>query len=139
MQYTLGNSRRQAHRQALVYYPKVIDIETENELGRVADITIHGMMLFGSNALNEKKTYRVRIITEGVFDESLGNVDVSVQIRWSRPDMNPALILTGMLFLDLSDTDKETIKALVRERGMNHPLGHLEQDTENEDLDEEEL
>ena len=134
---TFDSNRRQTQRQALVYYLKVIDLATGKELGRVVDITSSGMMLFGNKVLNKKKTYRVRIIIEkSAFDMSLGNLDVNVQIRWSKPDANPELTLTGMLFLDLSDTGRKIVRNLIQTIGMSGHLDPTEEDLENNFWDE---
>ena len=129
---TANSNRRRMPRQALVYYLKVKDVETGKELGRIADITNAGMMLVGNSVLNKKKTYRVRIIVEkSIFDVSPGNLDVSVQIRWSKPDANPSLTLTGMLFLDLTDAGRKIVRTLIRAIGMNGQLDLAEENTED--------
>ena len=129
MSETFDHNRRRTQRQVLCYYLKVIDLETGQELGRIADITSEGMMIFGSNLLDEKKTYRVRIIIEkSVFDISLGNLDVSTQIRWSKPDANPTLNLTGMLFLDLNERGRKIVENLVTKIGMSRNLDLAEEE-----------
>jgi hypothetical protein len=117
---TYGN-KRQSVREALRYYLKVIDLETGKKIGRVGDITKEGMMLFGNEVLDKDKTYRVRVIlTSSIFDINLGNLDINVQIRWSRPDANPSLVLTGMLFLNLSQQGEKIVKNLISKIGMNN-------------------
>ena len=140
MEDTAANSnRRRAPRQALVYYLKVKDVDTGKELGRIADITSAGMMLVGNSVL-KKKTYRVRIIMEkSIFDISPGNLDVSVQIRWSKPDANPALTLTGMLFLDLNDTGRRVVRTLIQAIGMSGQLDLNEENIDSIFLGEEKL
>ena len=129
---TANSNRRRASRQALVYYLKVKDADTGKVIGRIADITNAGMMLVGDSVL-KKKTYRVRIILEkSIFDISPGNLDVSVQVRWSKPDANPAFTLTGMLFLDLNDTGRKIVRTLIQAIGMN---GQLDLDEEGIDED----
>jgi len=129
---TVYNDRRRARRRALIYYLKVIDLATGKELGRVADITRDGMMLFGNKTLNKKNNYRVRIIMEkSVFDMSLGNLDVTAEIRWSKPDANPELTLTGMLFHDLNDNGRKIIGNIIRKIGMNGRLDPADDDIDD--------
>ena len=119
-------NNRRLQREILCFYLKVIDLKTGKELGRVADITSEGIMLCGNFVLDDKKIYRVRVIlANSVFDMSLGNLDVNVQIRWSKPDSNPSLILTGMLFLDLDEKGKKTVEKLIAEIGMKRSLDAL--------------
>ena len=137
---TANSNRRRTPRQALIYYLKVIDIDTGKEIGRIADITSAGMMLVGNRALNKKKTRRVRVIVEkSIFDISPGNLDVSVQIRWSKPDANPALTLTGMLFLDLNDTGRRVVRTLIQAIGMSGQLDLNEENIDSIFLGEEKL
>lgn len=138
MRDTFYNNRRRARRQSLVYYLKVIDLATGKELGRIADITSDGMLLFGNKVLNKKKTYHVRIIMEkNIFDIQHGNIDVNAQIRWSKPDANPELTLTGMLFLDLTDKDRKIVGSIIKTIGMSGNLDFIEEDIENGVFDEE--
>ncbi|MCL1945686.1 MAG: PilZ domain-containing protein [Chitinivibrionia bacterium] len=131
----LKQNNRRVQREVLCFYLKVIDLKTGKEIGRVVDITSEGMMLCGNVALDDKKIYGVRIIlAKSVFDMALGNLDVSVQVRWSKPDANPSLTLTGMLFLDLDEKGKKTVEKLVAKIGMKHSLDVL---TGNEEEEEE--
>ena len=114
------DNKRRMQRETLCYYLRVIDLETGKEIGRVGDITSDGMMVFGNTILDSEKTYRVRVLlVKSIFDMSLGNLDVDVQIRWSKPDANPAIILTGMLFMDLDNNGKKIVSNLVKKIGMN--------------------
>ena len=134
MTETFENNRRRIQREVLCYYLKVIDLETGQEIGRIADITSEGMMIFGTDTLNKEKKYFVRVIMEkSIFDMSLGNLDMTVQIRWSKPDANPSLTLTGMFFLDLDDRGKKIVKNLVRKIGMNQPLDLTEEEDDEYD------
>jgi|TergutMp193P3_1026864.scaffolds.fasta_scaffold204486_1 hypothetical protein len=131
VQETFSN-RRRIERKSLYYYLKVIELETGKELGRIVDITSEGMMLFGYNILDKEKIYHARIILEeSVFDMTLGNLDIDVQIRWSRPDANPQLVLTGMLFLNLNERGKKIVRSLINKIGINRPLDLTEEDIES--------
>jgi len=125
------SNKRQLQRNVLCYYLKVIDLESGKELGRVGDITSEGMMVFGNTIFDREKTYRVRVLlVNSVFDMSLGNLDVNVEIRWSKPDANPSIILTGMLFQDLDDNGKKIVRDLVKKIGI---IRNPEEDFEEED------
>ncbi|MDR0303375.1 MAG: PilZ domain-containing protein [Chitinispirillales bacterium] len=130
--------KRRLIRKVLCYYLKVIDLENGKEIGRVADITSEGMMIFGGTVLDKEKIYRVRVILgKDFFNAALGNLDVSVQIRWSKPDANPSIILTGTLFQDLDEKGKKIVKNLVYKIGMKRRLDITEEDIEAGILDEE--
>jgi len=126
-------NNRRSQRETLCFYLKVIDLKTGKELGRVVDITSDGMMLCGNVALDSKKIYSVRVIlAKSVFDMSLGNLDVNVQIRWSKPDANPTLVLTGMLFLNLDEKGKKTVEKLVAKIGMRRSNAFNEEESEED-------
>jgi hypothetical protein len=140
MSVNLTGNMRRLTRRVLCFYLKVIDLESGKELGRICDITSEGMMIFGNNALNKDKIYRIRVILgTGLFSALLGNLDVSVQVRWSKPDANPALILTGLYFCDLDEKGKKIVKNLVNKIGMKRPLDLTEEDIENGFTDNEEI
>jgi len=133
----MGEIRR-AERKVLCYYLRVIDQKTGKILGRVVDITGDGLMLLSEKPLDRTKPYSIRVLlNKDLFDTQLGNLDVLVNVRWSRPDANPSLVITGLLFLDLDEKGKKIVKNLVDKIGMNRRLDLSEEDIENGILDEE--
>jgi hypothetical protein len=95
-------------------------------------------MLLSEKPLDRTKPYSIRVLlNKDLFDTQLGNLDVLVNVRWSRPDANPSLVITGLLFLDLDEKGKKIVKNLVDKIGMNRRLDLSEEDIENGILDEE--
>ena len=116
-------NQRQKTREALCYYLKVIDLETGKEIGRIGDITSDGMMIFGNTAFETGSVRNIRVIlANSVFDAQMGNLDTKVEVRWTKPDANPSLILTGMLFLGLDKNGEKIVANLIEKIGINHDL-----------------
>jgi len=134
---TLVDARR-SERKTLCYYLKVIDLKTGKELGRVGDITGEGMMLLCKNPLDPAKSYSIRVILDkNLFDRESGNLDIDVRVRWSRPDVNPSIILTGLIFLHLDNHTKDIVRKLVDKIGMSRRLDISEDEIENGIYEEE--
>jgi hypothetical protein len=133
-----NNNNRRMTRKVLCYYLRVIDLETGKELGRIGDITLEGMMLFGNTILDKDRIYRCRVLlAQSIFNMALGNLDIEVQVRWSRPDANPSIILTGMLFQNLNERGVKIVRNLVDKIGMKRRLDLTEEDIENGLLEQE--
>ncbi|MCL2845580.1 MAG: PilZ domain-containing protein [Chitinivibrionia bacterium] len=125
-----GDERR-SERKVLCYYLRVIDTKTGKELGRIADITPEGLMLLSDKPLQQTKPYSIRILLDRkLFDAGLGNLDVDVNVRWSKPDANPSLTLTGLLFLDLDEKGKQIVKNLAKKISMKQGLDSEEEEVE---------
>ena len=127
----MGEARR-AERKVLCYYLRVIDQKNGKELGRVVDITSDGLMLLSEKPLDRTKPYSIRVLlNKELFDTDLGNLDVDVNVRWSKPDANPKLVATGLLFLNLDEKGKKIVRNVVCKIAMNR---HLDLD-EDDDIE----
>jgi hypothetical protein len=99
---------RRAKRRQLVVYLRVVDRDSGEELGSLADITGEGLMLVGNQPLQLGRDYRLRV-EGGEAGGPQAGIDLVARSLWTRPDLNPALHLTGF---ELVEPNAETLRRI---------------------------
>jgi hypothetical protein len=90
--------KRQSARRSTVLYLKVVDEETEEEIGRLADLSREGALIVTAKPLEANGTYHVRIALPPFGIGGHPHLEGTLHHRWSRPDRNPELTLNGCLY-----------------------------------------
>lgn len=102
---------RHLERKSLFLYLDVLNRETNALLGHLGDISEGGMMLITERSLSNSQLLKIRIKLPE--DEGLPpHLDLDVDIRWIKPDANPALHCVGCHFEKTSDDDITTIRKI---------------------------
>jgi len=109
-----GNDRRH-NRRKLFYYLEVVDRDTGEEVGRLVDIHVAGMLLISPRRFDGGRELNLRVVIDDEFMEAMhGKLDVKVLVRWCKRDVNPDYYVTGVQFEDLTSTQKSLIDELIR-------------------------
>ena len=115
--------KRKISRRFLLYYMRVYDVDTRQQIGNLVDITPSGIMLVGEHPLTEGKTSRLRVeLSEEVADKPF--MEFSALSKWCEPDIIPNMYNTGYEILDLTPEDSKIIQNIIQEFGFreNKPL-----------------
>ena len=108
-------NKRAKPRHNLYLYLKVVDIETLEPIGRVVDMTTDGMLLVNDGAFKVGSLHNAKIILTGdLFDLTMGDIEISFTIQWSKPDINPSLFVNGAKFTNLTPQASRTIEKVIR-------------------------
>ncbi len=113
---TLDNNEnhRKEDRRHLIYYLRVLDQNTKEEIGRVVDITPNGVLLISKEKFENKSEIAIQIeLGNELFEKMNGHLDLTVQCRWSKPDINPNYFVNGFVFLGHTKRETKLIDALV--------------------------
>lgn len=106
-------------RRKLIYYLQVLDRDTNQEAGRLADIHIAGMLLIGPRRYAEGTLLNVRVLFDDEFLETIyGRLDARVAVRWCKQDVNPEYFVTGLQFVDITPNQEKLINELIRSIGF---------------------
>ncbi len=89
-----GADKRKLDRKALIYFPSVFLAGSEEEFGRIIDITTGGFMLVRYQPLPEGSEHRVRIHWT-MENGSESSFECTATVCWCRPDVNPELYALG--------------------------------------------
>lgn len=87
-------NKRRLERRNLIYFPKAILRGSDEEFGRIVDITTEGFMLVRSQKAETGIVYDLRVIwtAENNREEEF---TCKARLRWCRPDVNPDLFALG--------------------------------------------
>lgn len=109
-----GNDRRH-NRRKLYYYLEVVGRDTGEEVGRLVDIHVAGMLLIGPRWFDAGRELNLRVVIDDEFMEAMyGKLDVKVLVRWCKQDVNPDYYVTGVQFVDVSSAQERLIDELIR-------------------------
>jgi len=103
-------------RHELIYYLKVTDRQTGQELGRLGDIHLEGMLLLTPDPLPEQVVYDLLMELPKAMAVSEGNQELPFQAQtlWNKP--GPGLsnyYYNGFRFLNMDAQAKRVIKNLT--------------------------
>ena len=100
--------KRKIKRRFLLYYMRVYNAETHQQVGNLVDITPQGIMVVSEHPLPEGKTIRLRVeVTDEVADKPF--MEFSAHSKWCEHDVIPNMYNTGFEILDLLPEDSEII------------------------------
>lgn len=109
-----GDDRRH-NRRKLFYYLAVVDRDTGEEVGRLVDIHVAGMLLTGPRRFDAGRELNLRVVVEDELMEAMyGKLDVKVLVRWCKQDVNPDYYVTGVQFVGVTSTQERLIDELIR-------------------------
>jgi hypothetical protein len=111
------SERRALRRRHLIYNLSVRDPRTNEEIGRLADISTGGLLLVAPRALPVGQVRDVEILPPRVAGGVLGPILASLEARWAGPDANPELCCIGCRFA--GPVDETAIHQLVEFLGLD--------------------
>lgn len=117
MNSKLNDERRGILRRHLIYYLRVWDLQTNELLGHIVDITTDGVMLISEKEIAVDKRYDLEIRWHNPEDE-FQKIRFRAQSRWSSNDVNPDFYDTGFELLDPSEEVLEPIRQMIMEYGF---------------------
>jgi hypothetical protein len=108
------SEKRVLERRELIYYLRVRDTASGQELGRMVDIHQQGLLLMGVLSLEPEKEYSVAIeMPKAMMEQGIKNVTIKAQVMWTRPSQTTAFMENGLKFLEPSDEARKTIDRLI--------------------------
>jgi hypothetical protein len=106
-------------RRHLYYYLNVIDADTNEEIGRVVDITVSGVLIISSREYNGGEKMRGKILIDSDLLFSGDNdLIVDLHCRWSKPDINPEYSVSGFIFTGITDGQTKIINRIIEKIGF---------------------
>ncbi len=114
-----SKNKRQDDRRHLIYYLKVDNRVTGETIGRVVDITSNGLLLISNDKFDSQSEIPVRIeLGDELFEKMHGHLELTIQCRWSKKDINPSYYVNGFAFLNNDDESETIIRKLVEVLGF---------------------
>jgi hypothetical protein len=116
-------NRRKINRRYLLYFVRVYDADTRQQIGNLVDITPHGVMIVSQDPIPENQAMRLRLeLTSDIADKPF--MEFPTRSIWCNPDLEPSLHNTGFEILELALEDTRIIEKIVETFGFrdNEPV-----------------
>ncbi len=110
--------QRRAQRRHLIYYLKVIDNDTDQQLGFLVDITTKGMMLMSEEAIELNKNFHLKILLQTELSEKQ-YLNFDAKSKWCKNGVNSDFYDTGFELIDADFTEFKEIEEIIDALGFN--------------------
>ena len=114
---------KRKHRRAnLVYYLKVRDLDTKQDIGHLVDISLDGFKMISEFQIIPGNCHHFNIyLPEDHLHKSFS---VKTKACWSKTDVNPDYIASGHRFTELSLKGTKFIKMLINRYELGNGISN---------------
>jgi hypothetical protein len=110
-------NRRKINRRYLLYFVRVYDAATRQQIGNLVDITPHGAMIVSPDPIPTDQAIRLRLeLTTDVAEKPF--LEFPARSIWCHPDLEPSLYNTGFEILELTPEDVGIIQKIIGSFGF---------------------
>lgn len=104
-------------RKELVFYLELFDTETEEDIGRLVDLTTRGCKVVNVEGFDSGTNMA---LTVKLPDDRYGVTQLSFNAiaRWSEPDINPDYLVTGFEIIRLGARERKIVRKLMDQFGF---------------------
>jgi hypothetical protein len=114
---TTMQNRRKINRRYLLYFVRVYDATTHQQIGNLVDITPQGAMIVGQSPIPEEIPICIQLeLTPEISEKPF--LEFQTKSKWCHPDLEPSLYNIGFEILELSAQDSRTIQKIVETFGF---------------------
>ncbi len=109
-------------RKELVFYLEVFNTETEDNVGRLVDMTTRGCKVVARDGIESGVEMPLSIVLP---DERYGEEQLHFNAiaRWSTADVNPDYIVTGFEIIRLGARERKIVRKLMDTFGFIGEIG----------------
>ncbi|SFP17664.1 PilZ domain-containing protein [Pseudomonas borbori] len=105
--------RRQHSRHHTELQLEVFDLHSGQCLGRVADLSADGFMLFSDKPHRADTVVECRLVSEQVID-GVGEIQLRADCLWSRPGANGQHCWAGFHIIDIEQDQAAALDVLLK-------------------------
>jgi hypothetical protein len=116
-------NRRKINRRYLLYFVRVYDAATRQQIGNLVDITPRGAMIVSQDPILAGQAIRLRVeLTADITDKPY--LEFPARSIWCHPDLDPNLFNTGFEILELTSVESGIIQKIIETFGFrdNEPV-----------------
>ena len=111
-----ADERRRQRRRTLYFYPAIVDRASGEERGRLADLTLQGVLMVSPRPADVGTVLELRLCWDD--DGRARTLDFNAEVRWSGPDTNPDFTGIGLAFVVPSTRVTAIIEGLIEDFGF---------------------
>ena len=109
--------KRKTQRRFLLYYMRVYNGTTRNQIGNLVDITPKGIMIVCEKRIPEGQTIPLRLELSNEVSEK-PFMEFNARTKWCKPDVSPSMFNVGFEILDLTPDDVKIVQRINKEFGF---------------------
>jgi hypothetical protein len=110
----LVSEKRELPRRELLYYLKVNELLSSQELGRLVDIHTKGILLIAHDCLTVGKDYLISIeLPKALSDQGYSQIGAKARCVWVQPSQAKPFNESGLMFIDTNEEAKKSINLLI--------------------------
>jgi Tfp pilus assembly protein PilZ len=107
------SEQRKEERKILITFTPVYDLQKNNLLGYLGDLTLQGAMLVGNKPVEVNKKLTLAIEFHETPEIPATRMILPARVAWCRHEETSAYYNTGVEFLELTDQNKKVIEAIL--------------------------
>lgn len=113
----MHHEKRQLKRVHLIYYLRIFDSNTGDNIGHLVDITTQGIMIISEEAIPLGKDFSLKMQLPSTIT---GREEIQFRARslWCKKDFNPDFYVSGYQIKEISPQEVKTITALINAYGF---------------------
>ena len=111
------SNKRQLKRIHLIYYLRIFDSNSGNNLGHLVDITTQGIMMISEKPSQAGQDFSMRMQLPGVIT-GREEIEFSAHCLWCKKDINPDFYVSGFKINTITPQEAKTITALINGYGF---------------------
>ena len=109
--------RRKYPRKDLLLFANVYDSKSEKIIGTLLNITLEGAMVLTESKIDQNNEMELHIKLPDNFVKK-NELVFTANTRWCAPDINPEYYDVGYQFANVSEEDRNIIKAIIEKYGF---------------------
>ena len=110
-------NRRKINRRYLLYFVRVYDADSHQQIGNLLDITLQGAMIISQTQIPADQDFRLRVeLTDDIAEQPF--LEFPARSIWCHPDLEPSLYNTGFEIQELSPEDIKIIQKIIETFGF---------------------
>ena len=114
---SMHDNKRQLKRVHLIYYLRIFDSKTGENVGHLVDITIQGIMMISEQPVSSGQdfSFKMQLPTTITGREE---IEFTAHSLWCKKDINPDFYVTGYKINSITAHEAKTITALINAYGF---------------------
>jgi hypothetical protein len=106
----LSIENKRAARKNLVFYLEVLEQGNSSHLlGYIGDLSRDGLLLIADSPMQLKQTLDIRVKLPDLEEFAKRFIEMRVETRWTKPDINPNLHCVGCQFVKISPENAQLV------------------------------
>jgi hypothetical protein len=113
----MHHENRQLKRVHLIYYLRIFDTKSGENVGHLVDITVQGIMMISENPVPAGKNYSYKMQLPGTI-QGRNEIEFEAHCLWCKKDVNPDFYVSGYKINTLTALEAKTITSLINAYGF---------------------